>query len=55
MVNTSDRIEYVRFEKSYEDEVLNVFVDSFVKYPLFWEVFEDRFKYALKRPNKNTG
>ena len=48
MVNTSDRIEYVRFEKSYEDEVLNVFVDSFVKYPLFWGVFEDRFNSEIK-------
>ncbi len=48
MVNTSGRIEYVRFEKSYEDEVLNVFVDSFVKYPLFWEVFEDRFNSEIK-------
>ena len=48
MVKTSDRIEYVRFEKSYEDEVLNVFVKSFVKYPLFWEVFEDRFKSEIK-------
>ena len=48
MVNTSDRIEYVRFEKSYEDEVLSVFVDSFVKYPLFWGVFEDRFNSEIK-------
>ena len=48
MVNTSDRIEYVRFEKSYEDEVLNVFIKSFVKYPLFWEVFEDRFNSEIK-------
>ena len=44
MVKTSDRIEYVRFEKSYEEEVLKVFIESFVNYPLFWGVFEDRFK-----------
>ena len=48
MVKTYDRIEYVRFEKSYEDEVLNVFVESFVKYPLFWGVFEDRFNSEIK-------
>ena len=48
MVKISDRIKYVRFEKSYEDEVLNVFIKSFVKYPLFWEVFEDRFKSEIK-------
>ena len=28
-------IEYKHYERSYEDETLKVFVDSFVKYPLF--------------------
>ena len=37
-------IEYKHYDKSYEDEVLKVFTDSFVNYPLFWGVFEERFK-----------
>ena len=37
-------IEYKRYDRSYEDEVLKVFTASFVNYPLFWGVFEDRFK-----------
>ena len=37
-------IEYKRYDRSYEDEVLKVFTESFVNYPLFWGVFEDRFK-----------
>ena len=37
-------VEYKRYDRSYEDEVLKVFTDSFVNYPLFWGVFEDRFK-----------
>ena len=37
-------VEYKRYDRSYEDEVLNVFTASFVNYPLFWGVFEDRFK-----------
>ena len=41
-------IEYKRYDRSYEDEVLKVFTESFVKYPLFWGVFEDRFKSEIK-------
>ena len=37
-------IEYKRYDRSYENEVLKVFTESFVNYPLFWGVFEDRFK-----------
>ena len=37
-------IEYKCYDRSYEDEVLKVFTESFVNYPLFWGVFEDRFK-----------
>ena len=37
-------IEYIKYEKTYEDETLKVFSESFVRYPLFWGVFEDRFK-----------
>ena len=37
-------IEYKRYDRSYEDEVLKVLTESFVNYPLFWGVFEDRFK-----------
>ena len=28
-------IEYKRYDRSYEDEVLKVFTESFVNYPLF--------------------
>ena len=41
-------IEYKRYDRSYEDDVLKVFTESFVKYPLFWGVFEDRFKSEIK-------
>ena len=37
-------VEYKRYDRSYEDEVLKVLTESFVNYPLFWGVFEDRFK-----------
>ena len=37
-------VEYKRYDRSYEDEVLKVLTESFVDYPLFWGVFEDRFK-----------
>ena len=37
-------IEYIKYEKTYEDETLKVFSESFVRYPLFWGIFEDRFK-----------
>ena len=41
-------VEYKRYDKSYEDEVLKVFTEAFVNYPLFWGVFEDRFKSDSK-------
>ena len=37
-------VEYKRYDRSYEDEVLKVFTESFTNYPLFWGVFENRFK-----------
>ena len=41
-------VEYKRYDRSYEDEVLKVLTESFVNYPLFWGVFEDRFKSEIK-------
>ena len=41
-------VEYKHYERSYENEVLKVFTESFVNYPLFWGVFEDRFKSGIK-------
>ncbi|MBR4605473.1 MAG: hypothetical protein IKO41_04535 [Lachnospiraceae bacterium] len=41
-------VEYKHYDRSYEDEVLKVFTESFVNYPLFWGVFEDRFKSERK-------
>ena len=41
-------VEYKQYDKSYEDEVLKVFTESFVNYPLFWGVFEDRFSSEIK-------
>jgi ribosomal protein S18 acetylase RimI-like enzyme len=41
-------VEYRHYDRSYEDEVLKVFTESFVNYPLFWGVFEDRFKSEIK-------
>lgn len=41
-------IEYKRYVSSYEAEVLKVFTESFVGYPLFWGAFEDRFKSEIK-------
>ena len=43
-----NKVEYKRYDKSYEDEVLKVFTEAFVNYPLFWGVFEDRFKSEEK-------
>ena len=39
-----DMVEYKRYDRSYEYEVLKVFTEAFAGYPLFWRVFEDRFK-----------
>ena len=41
-------VEYKRYVSSYEAEVLKVFTESFVGYPLFWGAFEDRFKSEIK-------
>ena len=41
-------IKYKHYDSSYEAEALKVLIESFVNYPLFWGVFEDRFK-----PKKN--
>ena len=41
-------VEYKRYDRSYEAEVLKVFTESFVGYPLFWGVFKDRFKSEKK-------
>ena len=41
--------EYKLYDRSYEDEVLKIFTESFVNYPLFWGVFEDRFKSEMPR------
>ena len=41
-------VEYKHYDKSYEDEVLKVFTESFVNYPLFWGVFEERFRSEIK-------
>ena len=41
-------VEYKQYDKSYEDEVLKVFTESFVNYPLFWGVFEERFRSEIK-------
>lgn len=41
-------IKYKHYVSSYEAEVLKVFTESFVDYPLFWGVFKDRFKSETK-------
>ena len=41
-------VEYKHYVRSYEAEVLKVFTESFVDYPLFWGVFKDRFKSEKK-------
>ena len=41
-------VEYKHYDKSYEGEVLKVFTESFVNYPLFWGVFEERFRSEIK-------
>ena len=41
-------VEYKHYVRSYEAEVLKVFTESFVDYPLFWGVFKDRFKSEEK-------
>ena len=45
MMNT---VEYKHYDSSYEAEALKIFIESFVNYPLFWGVFEDRFKSEIK-------
>ena len=34
-------IEYKQYDSSYEAEVLEVFTDAFVNYPLFYGIFEE--------------
>ena len=41
-------VKYKRYVRSYEAEVLKVFTESFVDYPLFGGVFKDRFKSEKK-------
>ena len=41
-------VEYKRCDSTYEKEALKVFIESFVNYPLFWGVFEDRFGSGVK-------
>ena len=41
-------VEYKQYDSQYEAEALKVFIESFVNYPLFWGVFEDRFKSETK-------
>ena len=41
-------VKYKHYVKLYEAEVLKVFTESFVNYPLFWGVFKDRFKSEEK-------
>ena len=41
-------VESKRYDRSLEDEVLKVFTEAFVNYPLFWGVFEGRFSSETK-------
>jgi len=41
-------VEYKRYDSSYEAETIKIFTESFVNYPLFWGIFEDRFKSERK-------
>ncbi len=41
-------VEYKRYDSSYEAETLRIFTESFVNYPLFWGVFENRFRSEIK-------
>ena len=41
-------IEYVKYDASYEEEVLRVFTEAFKNYPLFYNIFEDNFKTEEK-------
>ena len=40
--------EYKKYDSSYENAALKVFIESFVNYPLFWGAFEDRFNSGIK-------
>ena len=42
-------VEYKRYDSSYEAEALRIFTESFVNYPLFWGVFENRFRSEIKQ------
>ena len=41
-------IKYKEYNSSYEEEVLEVFYEAFVNYPLFYNIFEDEFKTKEK-------
>ena len=41
-------VEYKKYDSSYENAALKVFIESFVNYPLFWGAFEDRFNSGIK-------
>ena len=47
-VTNGNMVEYKQYDKSYEGEVLKVFTESFINYPLFWGVFEERFSSEIK-------
>ncbi len=40
-------VEYKQYGSTYENSALKVFTDSFVNYPLFWGVFEDRLVFGI--------
>ena len=41
-------LKYKKYDISYEKEVLKVFTEAFVNYPLFYNIFEDDFKTKEK-------
>ena len=41
-------VEYKHYDSSYEAGALKVLIEAFVNYPLFWGVFEGRFKSDIK-------
>lgn len=41
-------VKYKKYDSAYEKEVLKVFTEAFVNYPLFYNIFEDDFKTKEK-------
>ena len=41
-------VEYVKYDASYEEEVIKVFTEAFKNYPLFYNIFEDNFETEEK-------